>query len=56
MLLWGLDLALKTFLLAIEHKLCGKHIYACIKKKYGGSVMFKDLALAAIKATYQQQW
>ncbi|XP_058726822.1 uncharacterized protein LOC131598214 [Vicia villosa] len=38
--------------LAFEHRFCVRHLYANFKKKFGGGTLFRDLMLAAAKATY----
>src|SRR4051812_11549522 len=37
---------------AFEHRFCVRHLYANFKKKFGGGTLFRDLMLAAAKATY----
>ncbi|XP_058746137.1 uncharacterized protein LOC131619011 [Vicia villosa] len=35
-----------------EHKFCLRHLYANFKKRFGGGTLFRDLMMAAAKATY----
>ncbi|XP_058739575.1 uncharacterized protein LOC131611665 [Vicia villosa] len=35
-----------------EHRFCLRHLYANFKKKYGGGTLYRDLIMAAAKATY----
>ncbi|KAI5407885.1 hypothetical protein KIW84_053938 [Lathyrus oleraceus] len=35
-----------------EHIFCLRHLYANFKKKFGGGTLFRDLMMAAAKATY----
>ncbi|XP_058742407.1 uncharacterized protein LOC131614886 [Vicia villosa] len=35
-----------------EHRFCLRHLYANFKKKFGGGTLFRDLMMAAAKATY----
>ncbi|XP_058783323.1 uncharacterized protein LOC131658000 [Vicia villosa] len=35
-----------------EHRLCLRHLYTNFKKKFGGGTLFRDLMMAAAKATY----
>ncbi|WOL10566.1 hypothetical protein Cni_G19324 [Canna indica] len=40
----------------IEHRLCVRHIYANMKRKYGGATILRDRMLACSKATYFAAW
>ncbi|XP_058744588.1 uncharacterized protein LOC131617289 [Vicia villosa] len=35
-----------------EHRFCLRHLYANFKKKFGGGTLYRDLIMAAAKATY----
>ncbi|XP_058781151.1 uncharacterized protein LOC131655272 [Vicia villosa] len=37
---------------AYEHRFCLRHLYANFKKKFGGGTLYRDLMMAAAKATY----
>ena len=37
---------------AYKHRFCLRHLYANFKKKFGGGTLFRDLMMAAAKATY----
>ncbi|WOL00758.1 hypothetical protein Cni_G09471 [Canna indica] len=40
----------------IEHRLCVRHIYANMKRKYGGVTILRDRMLACSKTTYFATW
>src|SRR4051812_11816715 len=35
-----------------EHRFCLRHLYANFKKRFGGGTLYRDLMMAAAKATY----
>ena len=35
-----------------EHRFCLRHLYANSKKKFGSGTLYRDLIMAAVKATY----
>ncbi|WOL04377.1 hypothetical protein Cni_G13098 [Canna indica] len=39
-----------------EHRLCVRHIYLNMKRKYGGATILRDRMLACSKATYFAAW
>ncbi|XP_058752080.1 uncharacterized protein LOC131625205 [Vicia villosa] len=39
---------------SFEHRFCLRHLYANFKKKFGGGTLFRDLMMAAAKATYYE--
>ncbi|XP_057453442.1 uncharacterized protein LOC130745284 [Lotus japonicus] len=39
-----------------DHRLCVRHLYANLKKKFGGGVLLRNLMMAAAKATYEEAW
>lgn len=40
----------------IEHRLCLRHLYANIKKRFEGGTLIRDLMMGVAKATYYQGW
>lgn len=39
-----------------EHRFCVRHLYANLKKKFGGGTQIRDLIMGAAKATYFSAW
>ncbi|KAH1202488.1 hypothetical protein GmHk_17G048943 [Glycine max] len=46
----------KELLPVFEHRVCVRHVYANMKKYFGGGVVLRDKMLAACKATYIGDW
>ena len=48
--------ALQSLLEVYEHRVCVRHVYANMRKYYGGGAILRDRMLAACKATYYNLW
>lgn len=40
----------------VEHRFCVRHLYANLKKKFGGGTVIRDLMMGAAKATHHREW
>lgn len=48
--------ALHDLLEVFEHRTCVRHVYANMKKKYGGGTVLRDRMPASCKAAYYASW
>lgn len=55
-LLQGLIAVFEEMFERIEHRLFLRHLYANLKKKFGGGSLIRDLMIGVAKATYYQEW
>ncbi|XP_016165019.1 uncharacterized protein LOC107607601 [Arachis ipaensis] len=52
----GLMQVFQEMMLALEHRLYLRHLYANCKRAYGGGTILRDLILSIAKATYVEEW